>query len=212
MWLTASTVSTLSAQCVLSAHGGVGAVADLFGVEDDAVRQLDQGTVPGVADGAWSFAGGNPLTPATSTWVGEKSTPAGTLIALGRSTTNLHAGGVRRVGQLRREVHAETGGGGLGGGVGDDVVDAVAGAVPVRSGSFTTGFEFGGPSEKPVGPCCFSEEETVRAEELLERVGRGEALERQLIRGGCVRRRGMQGAGAPCRACLSRRQARTRRR
>src|SRR5258707_12395718 len=84
MRVAVSTLSTLSAQCALSAPLVVVPSPICSAFRTTPSGSWTRGLYPGLPTApAWACAGGNPLGPATRTWVGEKSTPAGTLIAVG---------------------------------------------------------------------------------------------------------------------------------
>src|SRR5712692_6292992 len=79
-----STVSTLSAQCALSEPLVVVPSPICSAFRTTPLGSWTRGLYPGLptAPGA-ACAGGNPVGPATRTRFGEKSTPAGTLMAVG---------------------------------------------------------------------------------------------------------------------------------
>src|SRR5258708_30022841 len=84
VWLTVSTVSTLSAQCALSEPSVVVPSPICSAFRTTPLGSCTRGLYPGLPTApAAACAGGNPVGPGTRTWFGEKSTPAGTLIALG---------------------------------------------------------------------------------------------------------------------------------
>src|SRR5260370_29199479 len=84
MLVVVSRDSTLSAQCALSETLVVVPSPICSAFRTTPSGSWTRGLYPGLPTApAWACAGGNPLGPATRTWVGEKSTPAGTLIAVG---------------------------------------------------------------------------------------------------------------------------------
>src|SRR5258705_8751365 len=84
MWVAVSTVTTLSAQWALSETLVVVPSPICSAFRTTPSGSWTRGLYPGSPTApAWACAGGNPLGPATRTCVGEKSTPAGTLIAVG---------------------------------------------------------------------------------------------------------------------------------
>src|SRR5258708_13109115 len=84
VWLTVSTVSTLSAQWALSEPSVVVPSPICSAFRTTPLGSCTRGLYPGLPTApAAACAGGNPFGPGTRTWFGEKSTPAVTLIALG---------------------------------------------------------------------------------------------------------------------------------
>src|SRR5260370_36458560 len=84
MLVVVSRDSTLSAQCALSETLVVVPSPICSAFRTAPSGSWTRGLYPGLPTApAWACAGGNPLGPATRTWVGEKSTPAGTVIAVG---------------------------------------------------------------------------------------------------------------------------------
>src|SRR5215469_15370123 len=79
-----STHATLSAQCALSEPLVVAPSPIWAAFKTTPLGSCTRGLYPGLptAPGC-ACAGGNPFGPATRTRLGEKSTPAGTLIAVG---------------------------------------------------------------------------------------------------------------------------------
>src|SRR5258706_15014691 len=79
-----STVSTLSAQWALSEPLVVVPSPICSAFRTAPLGSWTRGLYPGLPTApAAACAGGNPFGPGTRTWFGEKSTPAGALIALG---------------------------------------------------------------------------------------------------------------------------------
>src|SRR5258708_39672163 len=84
MWLRVSTVSTLSAQWALSEPLVVVPSPICSAFRTTPLGSCTRGLYPGLPTApAAACAGGNPFGPGTRTRFGEKSTPAGTLGALG---------------------------------------------------------------------------------------------------------------------------------
>src|SRR5260370_5935508 len=84
MLVVVSGDSSLCAQCALSETLVVVPSPICSAFRTTPSGSWTRGLSPGLRTApAWACAGGNPLGPATRTWVGEKSTPAGTLIAVG---------------------------------------------------------------------------------------------------------------------------------
>src|ERR1700730_15815342 len=83
MWVAVSRDTTLSAQCALSETLVVVPSPICSAFRTTPSGSWTRGLYPGSPTApAWAWAGGDPLGPATRTCVGEKSTPAGTLIAV----------------------------------------------------------------------------------------------------------------------------------
>src|SRR5260370_41960465 len=101
MLVVVSRDSTLSAQCALSETLVVVPSPICSAFRTTPSGSWTRGLYPGLPTApAWACAGGNPLGPGTRTWVGEKSTPARPLIALGSS--NDHRAGPAVAAALRR--------------------------------------------------------------------------------------------------------------
>src|SRR5260370_41793695 len=84
MLVVVSRDSTLSAQCALSETLVVVPSPICSAFRTTPLGSWTRGLYPGLPTApAAACAGGNPFGPGTRTWFGEKSTPAGTLIALG---------------------------------------------------------------------------------------------------------------------------------
>src|SRR5260370_31297055 len=84
MLVVVSRDSTLSAQCALSETLVVVPSPICSAFRTTPLGSWTRGLYPGLPTApAAACAGGNPFGPATSTCVGEKSTPAGTLVAFG---------------------------------------------------------------------------------------------------------------------------------
>src|SRR5260370_41919495 len=95
MLVVVSRDSTLSAQCALSETLVVVPSPICSAFRTAPSGSWTRGLYPGLPTApAWACAGGNPLGPATRTWVGEKSTPAGTLIAVGAFDDDICTPGV----------------------------------------------------------------------------------------------------------------------
>jgi hypothetical protein len=87
--------ATLSAQCALSKTLRVVPSPICSAFRTTPSGSWTRGLYPEFPTApAWACAGGNPLGPGTRTWVGEKSTPAGTLIAVGSFDDDISTAGV----------------------------------------------------------------------------------------------------------------------
>src|SRR5258708_14174776 len=84
VWLTVSTVSTLSAQCALSEPSVVVPSPICSAFRTTPLGSCTRGLYPGLPTApAAACAGGNPVGPGARAWFGEKSTPSGPLLGLG---------------------------------------------------------------------------------------------------------------------------------
>src|SRR5260370_33156166 len=95
MLVVVSRDSTLSAQCALSETLVVVPSPICSAFRTTPSGSWTRGLYPGLPTApAWACAGGNPFGPATRTRVGEKSTPAGTVIAVGLVADDIRTPGV----------------------------------------------------------------------------------------------------------------------